>query len=108
MFRKLRSNQIRRHSLNLSHVVVKNGLLATAIPFDGYYARPIRFSDGATVGLIVSPTNAVADFEQSGLIAGHCATCRSRDVEPVLDLVNSRWPVASDLLNRQCAHQSLP
>ena len=78
------------------------GLLAAIVPFDGC-ACPIRLSDGATVGLIVSPTNAVADFEQSGLIAGHCATCRSRDVEPVLDLVNSRWPVASDLLNRQCA-----
>jgi hypothetical protein len=72
MFRKLRSNQIRRHSLNLSHVVVKNGLLATAIPFDGY-ARPIRFSDGATVGLIVSPAHAVSYFEKSGLVAGHYA-----------------------------------
>jgi hypothetical protein len=45
-------------------------LLAPAVPSNSY-ARPIRFSYGATVGLIVSPANAVADFEQSGLVAGH-------------------------------------
>jgi hypothetical protein len=31
--------------------------------------------------LIVMPTNTVANVEVSGLFAGHCATCRSRDVE---------------------------
>lgn len=56
------SNQITRHSLNLSHVVVKNRLLAAVIPFDGY-AGPILFSDGASIGLIVLPANTIADVE---------------------------------------------
>jgi hypothetical protein len=56
--------------LNLRHVVMKNGLLAAIIPFDGY-ARPILFSDGAPIILISIPANAVADFEGSGLIASH-------------------------------------
>lgn len=49
---------------------MQNGLHAAIIPFDGY-ARPIRFSHSATVGLIVSPTNTVAGLEVSGLLAGH-------------------------------------
>jgi hypothetical protein len=56
--------------LDLRHVVVKNVLLAAIIPFDGY-ARPILFSDGAKIGCHGSPTNAVAYFEKSGLVAGH-------------------------------------
>jgi hypothetical protein len=43
---------------------VKNGLLAPIIPFDGY-ARPILFSDGALIGLIVLPANTVANREES-------------------------------------------
>ena len=49
---------------------MKNGLLGTIIPLNGY-ARPIRFSDGATVGLIVSPANAVANLKESRLVTGH-------------------------------------
>jgi hypothetical protein len=49
---------------------MKHGLLAAIVPFDGY-ARPIRFSDGATVRLIVSPAHAVANLKESGLVAGH-------------------------------------
>ena len=64
------SHHFIRHLLNLRHVVMKNGLLAAIIPFDGY-ARPILFSDGALIGSIVLPTNTVADVKLSGLFAGH-------------------------------------
>jgi hypothetical protein len=64
------SHYFGRHTLNSCHVVVKNGLLAANIPFEGY-ARPILFSDGALIGLIVLPANAVADVEKSRLVAGH-------------------------------------
>ena len=47
-----------------------HGLLASTIPFDGY-ARPILFRDGALIGLVVLPGNLVADFQESGLFAGH-------------------------------------
>ena len=59
-----------RHPLNLRHIVVKNGLLATIIPFDSY-ARPILFSDGALIIWISIPADAVADSEGSGLVARH-------------------------------------
>ena len=52
---------------------MQNLLLAATIPFDGY-ARPILFSDGALIGLIVLPANALADIEKSGLVAGHLCT----------------------------------
>ena len=68
--RKGTSNQVRRHPLNLRHIVVKNGLLATIIPFDSY-ARPIPFSDGALIIWISIPADAVADSEGSGLVARH-------------------------------------
>ena len=68
--RKAPSHQITRHPLDLRHVVVENCLLAAIVPFDGY-ASPILFSDGALIGLIVLPANAVADIEKSGLVAGH-------------------------------------
>ena len=58
------------HPLNLRHVVMRNGLHATIIPFDGY-TRPILFNDGALIGLIVLPANAVERLEKSGLVAGH-------------------------------------
>src|SRR5260370_148777 len=69
------SHQFLRHTLNSRHVVVKNGLLAATIPFDGY-ARPILFNDGALIGLIVLPANAVERLEKSGLVAGHLADFR--------------------------------
>jgi hypothetical protein len=62
-----------RHPLKLYHVVMHNGLHAAIIPLDGN-ARPIRFSDSALIDLIVFPANAVADFQESGLFAGHWAT----------------------------------
>ena len=68
--RQRHSRYSRRHPLNLCHLIVKNGLLAAIIPFDGD-ASPIRFSDCARVILIVVPANTVADFELSGLVAGH-------------------------------------
>jgi hypothetical protein len=52
---------------------MQNLLLAATIPFDGY-TRPILFSDGALIGLIALPANAVADIEKSGLVAGHLCT----------------------------------
>ena len=49
---------------------MQNGLLAAIVPFDGY-PSPIRRNDGTTVGLIVSPANAVANLKESGLVTGH-------------------------------------
>ena len=40
--------------------------LAATIPFDGY-ARPIPFNDGALIGLIVPPADAVADAQNAEL-----------------------------------------
>jgi hypothetical protein len=81
-FMKLRkgtSNQI-RHPLNLRHIVVKNGLLATIIPFDNY-AGPIPFSDGVLIIWISTPAYVVADSEGSGLspvirVADYCVAER--------------------------------
>ena len=67
------------HTLNSGHVVVKNDLQAATIPFDGY-ARPILFNDGALIGWIVLPANAVERLEKSGLVAGHCRTVIEREV----------------------------
>src|SRR6266404_9610684 len=69
------SHQFLLHPLNSRHVVVKNGLLAATIPFDGY-ARPILFNDGALIGLIVLPAYAVERLEKSGLVAGHAPDFR--------------------------------
>ena len=59
-----RSRQIHRHALNLRHVVMQNGLLATIIPFYDH-ASPTRFGDDALIGLIFLPADFVADFQQS-------------------------------------------
>src|SRR5271154_1295340 len=67
------SHQIRECSLNRSHVVVQDGLLAAVIPLYSN-TSPILFSDGATVGLIVLPTDPIADAQLSGLFAGHWST----------------------------------
>jgi hypothetical protein len=64
------SHYLLLHPLNLRHIVVQNLLLAATIPFDGY-ARPILFNDGALIGWIVLPANAVERLEKSGLVAGH-------------------------------------
>jgi hypothetical protein len=54
----------RRHSLNRTHVVVQNSLLASIIPLDGN-ASPILFGNGATVGLIAFPANTVTNDQVS-------------------------------------------
>jgi hypothetical protein len=64
------SHQFIRQPFNRSHVIVKDGLLASIIPFDGN-ARPIPLSDGAKIGRRGSPANTVAHCECSGLVAGH-------------------------------------
>ena len=70
MARSARSRRFRR-SLKLSHIVVQNGLLTTTtVPLDRY-TGPIRFGDGALVGIVLLPADFVADFEVSGLFAGH-------------------------------------
>jgi hypothetical protein len=56
-----KSATLSRHPLKLRHVVVHNGLRTAIVPFNGY-ARPIRFSDGALICLIVFPAKAVTDF----------------------------------------------
>ena len=62
---------------------MKNGLLAATIPFDGY-ARPILFNDGALIGWIVLPANAVEWLEKSGLVAGHLCTPYSNYDHPTI------------------------
>jgi hypothetical protein len=70
------SNQIHRHALHRSHVIMQNGLLTAIVPFDGY-ARPIRFSDSAKVSRSEPPANAVIDPEKPRLIASHSNTIYS-------------------------------
>jgi hypothetical protein len=77
--RKGTSNQIRRHPLNLRHIVVKNGLRATIIPFDSY-ARPIPFSDGAPIIAFQqtqSPTPRVLDWLPVIRVADYCVAERT-------------------------------
>jgi hypothetical protein len=64
------SRQIRRHSLNLRHVVVIDCIHPTIVPLNGD-ASPVNFADSATICEAVIPLNAVADFKASGLFAGH-------------------------------------
>ncbi len=52
------------------HVIVQDGLLAPAVPFEGD-AGPVRFGDGALIGLVVAPADAGAYVQQSGLGSGH-------------------------------------
>jgi hypothetical protein len=52
------------------HVVVKDGLLAPAVPFEGD-PRPAGFGYGALIVLVVTPADAGADVQQSGLGACH-------------------------------------
>jgi hypothetical protein len=84
-----------QHPFNLRHIVVKNGLQAAIIPLY-CYAHPIRFSDSANITGRGSPTNAVAYFEQSGLVAGHLrftlggSTSSTRLIS--LWLVKLLWP----------------
>jgi hypothetical protein len=56
---------------NHLHVIMQHGLLVAIVPLESY-ARPILFRDGALVVFVLAPANASADFEYSGLIAGHC------------------------------------
>jgi hypothetical protein len=49
---------------------MQHGLPVAIVPLETY-ARPILFRDGALVVFVFAPANASADFEYSGLIAGH-------------------------------------
>ena len=62
-----------RRPRNLPHIVVQDGLFAAIIPSDGD-TRPTRFRDGALVGSVFLPENAVADFEFSGFFACHLSS----------------------------------
>ena len=55
---------------NHLHVIMQHGLPVAIVPLESY-ARPILFRDGALIVLVFAPANASADFEYSGLIAGH-------------------------------------
>jgi hypothetical protein len=55
---------VHSHSLNRTHVVVQNSLLASVIPLDGN-TSPISFGNGATVGLIALPANPVTNGQLS-------------------------------------------
>jgi hypothetical protein len=85
----LHLHQFRRHSLDVRHIIVKNGLLAAIIPFDGN-TGPVLFGDGAKVRCRGSPADAVADIEQSGLVTGHVSDLLIRT--PSTRLI-SLWPV---------------
>jgi hypothetical protein len=50
-----------RRPLKLPHVIVQNGLLTTTIPLDRY-SGPIRFRDGALVGIVLLPADFVVGF----------------------------------------------
>jgi hypothetical protein len=66
-----------RYHANALHVVMQHGLLAPIVPLQRY-SGPIRLGDGAQVVLVVTPTNAGADVQQSGLGAGHWLAVSSR------------------------------
>jgi hypothetical protein len=55
----------------LRHVVVLNRIGLTIIPSDSD-SVPNRFDNRAKISGAMIPANAVAYFENSGLIAGHC------------------------------------
>jgi len=55
---------------NHLHVIMQHGLPVAIIPLESY-ARPILFRDSALIVFVFAPANASADFEYSGLIAGH-------------------------------------
>jgi hypothetical protein len=56
------------------HIILQDGLLAPAVPFDRN-PGPGFFGDGALIVLVATPANAGADVQQSGLGAGH-SFCR--------------------------------
>jgi hypothetical protein len=59
-----------RHTLDLHHIIMMNRTGAPVIPIY-YHAAPSVVRDRAKIGCRRSPANAVADFEQSRLFAGH-------------------------------------
>jgi hypothetical protein len=70
-----------RRPRNLPHIVVQDGLFAAIIPSDGD-TRPTRFRDGALVGSVFLPENAVADFKFSGFFACHVPIALERHHRP--------------------------
>jgi hypothetical protein len=65
--------KVRRCPLNPRHVVVMDGARPTIIPFD-HHTAPFVAGDCAHISDIALPANTIADFEPSGLVAGHgCA-----------------------------------
>jgi hypothetical protein len=61
---------VRRHPLNPRHVVVGDRTCFSVIPRNGDLT-PRRCDNRAKVRCRAAPTNTVADFECSGLVAGH-------------------------------------
>jgi hypothetical protein len=56
---------------NHFHIVMRNGLVVTIVPFESY-GGPVLLGDGTLIVLVFAPVNASAYFESSGLITGHC------------------------------------
>jgi hypothetical protein len=54
----------------LRHIVVLDSVGVAIVPSDGHTA-PICSDNGALIGDTRFPANTVANFEKSGLIAGH-------------------------------------
>jgi hypothetical protein len=68
-----------RHPFNLRHVIVRYGARFAVIPRNGHFT-PRRCDNRAKVCGRCSPTDSVADFEQSGLFAGHFFTNSTRSM----------------------------
>jgi hypothetical protein len=61
---------LHRHHRDRAHVIVAHRTRLPVVP-DNFYTAPIDLADCAAIRRAVCPTNAVASFEKSGLVAGH-------------------------------------
>ena len=110
------SHYFRRHPLDLRHVVVKNGLLAAIIPFDGD-ASPICFSDGALIVFAAfqqtrSPTFSPRDWSPVIRVADYCVSqsrgrqCCCQRCQSIGVNRNRRRPISSASLSAYCLTDS--
>jgi hypothetical protein len=77
---------------------MQHGLPVAIVPLETY-ARPILFRDGALVVFVFAPANASADFEYSGLIAGHLF-CVATPIEDDDTIDIGPGPVDNELKSR--------
>jgi hypothetical protein len=65
-----RSLDAPQQTLDLRHIVVLDRCCVTVIPVNSD-RTPTRLDNGSKIGGASLPANAVASFEESGLVAGH-------------------------------------